>query len=83
MTSLQQQNLAGKTVLLVDDNPVNIELLVQTLKSQHFNIFTASSGKMALEIAHENKPDLILLDVVMPEMDGFETCRKLKTSDVT
>jgi len=70
MNSLDQQNLAGKTVLLVDDNPVNLQLLIQTLKSQHFKILTAPDGKSALEIAHENKPDIILMDVMMPEISS-------------
>jgi two-component system, sensor histidine kinase and response regulator len=83
VNSHKTQNLAGKKVLLVDDHPLNIELLVQALKSEHFNILTAPSGKVALEISHKTKPDLILLDIMMPEMDGFETCRKLKASDAT
>jgi CheY-like chemotaxis protein/nitrogen-specific signal transduction histidine kinase len=81
--SLQKQNLAGQKVLLVDDNPTNIELLVQTLRSQNFNILTALSGEKALEIAQINIPDIILLDVLMPGIDGLETCRRLKASDVT
>lgn len=83
MSSEQKQNLAGKSVLLVDDNPKNIKLLTQTLKSERFNILEAVSGKEALEIANKNHPDLIVLDVMMPDMDGFETCRKLKANDAT
>jgi CheY-like chemotaxis protein len=83
MTALQNQNLAGKTVLLVDDNPENIVLLTQTLKSEHFNILEATSGKDALEIANAHQPDLIVLDVKMPDMDGFETCREFKANNAT
>jgi CheY-like chemotaxis protein len=83
MYSLQKQNLAGKKVLMVDDNPTNIELLVQTLRSQNFKILTAHSGEEALEIVHMNIPDIILLDVLMPGIGGLETCRRLKASKVT
>jgi CheY-like chemotaxis protein/nitrogen-specific signal transduction histidine kinase len=83
MMSHEAQNLTGKKVLLVDDQPINIELLAQTLKSERLNIFTALNGNMGLEIARKINPDLILLDIMMPDIDGFETCRKLKASDAT
>ena len=83
MGSLKKQNLVGKKILLVDDKPTNIDVLKQTLISERFVTITALNGKMALEIAHKDKPDLILLDVMMPEMGGFETCRRLKASDAT
>ena len=83
MNALQKQNLAGKTVLLVDDIPDNIELLKLALKSERFNIIEAYSGKEALEIVDKNNPDLIVLDVRMPEIDGFETCRRLKSNELT
>jgi two-component system, sensor histidine kinase and response regulator len=83
MDSLQKLNLAGKRILMVDDHTANLEVLIQTLKSEFFDIFTALNGKVALEIAPKIKPDLILLDIMMPEMDGFETCQKLKASDAT
>ncbi len=83
MTLEQQQNLTGKSVLLVDDIPDNIALLKLALKSEHFNILEAFSGREALEIADKNHLDLIILDVRMPDMDGFETCRKLKANNAT
>jgi len=83
MTALQKQNLTGKSVLLVDDNPDNILILTRSLEAEHFNISTASSGEEALEIANKNQPDLIVLDVMMPGMDGFEACRRLKLNDAT
>ncbi|MZH02665.1 MAG: response regulator, partial [Nitrospinae bacterium] len=83
MYALQKQNLAGKTVLLVDDIPDNILLLKLALKSEHFNILEAHSGKEALEIVDKYNPDLIVLDVRMPDMDGFETCRRLKSNELT
>ena len=69
---------AGMTVLMVDDQRDNLTLLLSTLQPQGYNIQPALSGADALKIAARIKPDLILLDVMMPEMDGFETCRRFK-----
>ena len=66
------------TVLVVDDSPVNIQVLVRTLDGTGHRILVATNGKAALEIARRTHPDLILLDVMMPEMDGFEVCRAIK-----
>lgn len=65
-------------VLIVDDVPTNIQLLANTLKPIGYKISFAQSGSKALEIIENNRPDLILLDVMMPEMDGFEVCQKVK-----
>jgi DNA-binding NtrC family response regulator len=65
-------------VLLVDDNPTNVPVLYQTLDGQGYRLLAARSGKDALAIAQRVGPDLVLLDVMMPEMDGFETCERLK-----
>lgn len=64
-------------ILLVDDAPTNIQMLNETLKDG-YHLFFATNGKDALRIATESLPDLILLDVIMPEMDGYEVCRALK-----
>lgn len=64
-------------ILIVDDKPVNIGLLHQILSHKNYSISGVPSGVLALKIAREFHPDVILLDVMMPEMDGFETCRKL------
>jgi len=64
-------------LLLVDDIPENLELLHRMLKGQ-YDLIDAINGKEALNLASSQKPDLILLDVMMPEMDGFEVCRLLK-----
>ncbi len=69
-------------LLIVDDNPTNLDVLVETLKHD-YRLSVAKSGKKALEYVHRNKPQLILLDVMMPEMDGFEVCQKLKASAET
>jgi len=65
------------TVLLVDDEPVNLRLLVEALKEE-YDIRIATNGENALKLLDEVRPDLILLDVMMPGMDGFELCRKIK-----
>ncbi|MBO6634399.1 PleD family two-component system response regulator [Parvibaculum sp.] len=65
-------------VLIVDDVPANLKLLDAKLTAEYFDVLKASSGPEALEIAKEQQPDIILLDVMMPGMDGFEVCRRLK-----
>ncbi len=70
-------------ILLVDDVPSNLQVLSETLEEQGYVILMAPSGEVCLKIARQAKPDLILLDVMMPEMDGFETCHHLKQSDET
>jgi adenylate cyclase len=70
-------------VLLVDDNPTNLQVLYQALEEQGFELLIAQSGQEALEIACAAKPALILLDINMPGMDGFETCERLKADEAT
>ena len=65
-------------ILIVDDTPANIDLLRDLLMPVGYSIFFATSGKQALKVAQDVLPDLILLDVMMPELDGFATCRQLK-----
>lgn len=72
-----------QTVLAVDDTPNNISLLVDTLGSDGCRVLVATNGVDAVEQAEYARPDLILLDVVMPGMDGFETCRRLKAREST
>ena len=71
----------NNTILVVDDNEVNIDVLVNILKE--FDVIASLSGKSALEISEQEDVDLILLDIMMPEMDGFEVCDKLKSSPKT
>ena len=66
-------------VLVVDDVEANVKLLEAKLSSEYFDVLTASSGYAALQIADTELPDVILLDVMMPRMDGFEVCRQLKS----
>jgi len=65
-------------VLIVDDIPANLKLLDAKLTAEYFDVVKASSGLEAIEIATKQQPDIILLDVMMPGMDGFEVCRRLK-----
>ena len=72
-----------KVVLVVDDAPANIQVLSAILKQQ-YKVKAATSGEKALKIAASaNPPDIILLDILMPEMDGFEVCRQLKANGAT
>jgi diguanylate cyclase (GGDEF)-like protein len=71
------------TVLIVDDTPTNLEILVDYLAEQGFDISVAMDGLSALEQISDIRPDLILLDVRMPGIDGFETCRRLKARKET
>src|SRR5688572_6973449 len=66
------------TILLVDDNPVNLQVLLRTLDGRGYRLLVAKDGRTALEIARQAQPDLVLLDVLMPEVGGFEVCRTLK-----
>ncbi len=71
-----------KTVLIIDDSPINIEHLAQVLKSE-YHIKVANNGASGVAVARSQKPDLILLDIMMPEMDGYQVCRILKADDAT
>ncbi|MFT4926323.1 MAG: two-component system NtrC family sensor kinase [Phenylobacterium sp.] len=71
-------DLTGSKILVVDDTPANVDLLRQTLEIEGYRIIAATNGEMALRNAAKTLPDLILLDVMMPGIDGFETCRRLK-----
>ena len=66
------------TILVVDDSPVNLRLVVRTLEGRGYRLLAAKNGRAALDIARRVHPDLILLDVMMLELDGFEVCRALK-----
>ncbi|MCJ8279148.1 MAG: diguanylate cyclase, partial [Rivularia sp. ALOHA_DT_140] len=72
-----------QTILIVDDNPNNLQLLFKYLKKVGYRILIAQSGKKAIETAKAHHPDLILLDVMMPNIDGFVTCHRLKSNSKT
>ncbi|MBI4591263.1 MAG: response regulator, partial [Candidatus Rokubacteria bacterium] len=65
-------------ILVVDDNPTNVDILQARLAVHGYEILTATDGEEALTVAREKQPDLVLLDVMMPKMDGLEVCRRLK-----
>src|SRR6202046_1783063 len=70
-------------ILVVDDVPANVRLLEARLSAQYFDVLTAANGTEALEIATRAECDIILLDVMMPDIDGFEVCRRLKSNPST
>src|SRR5215208_3162350 len=70
-------------ILVVDDEPSVTDLLTYNLRKAHYDVLTAADGRTALRLAQESKPDLILLDLMIPEVDGSDVCRELrKTSGV-
>ncbi|MBD3183776.1 response regulator [Candidatus Poribacteria bacterium] len=70
------------TILIVDDEPAVLNVLESLLSSQGYNLISATTGKEALEKAEEKSPDLILLDVMMPDVNGFEVCRSLRANPI-
>ena len=70
-------------VLIVDDDPVVPKLYAQILSRQHYEVITASSGEEGLERAFGEEPDVLLLDIMMPKMDGYEVCRRLRAAPRT
>ncbi|MDZ7760165.1 MAG: response regulator [Desulfovermiculus sp.] len=69
------------TIMVVDDTPANLKLLDEMLQSRGYRVMLFPRGAMALKAAAKNPPDLILLDILMPEMDGLEVCRRLKSDE--
>jgi diguanylate cyclase (GGDEF)-like protein len=82
-TSVVPQDAGTPTVLIVDDTPANVGILVDYLEGRQVRVAVAQEGEEGLARAEFVQPDLILLDVMMPGMDGFETCRRLKASSHT
>ena len=83
MTESNGQAPEKPVILLVDDNTINLQLLHETLDGQGYQLLAARSGEEALRIARKANPDLILLDIMMPGIDGYETCARLKADDAT
>ena len=81
MTLLEPQ--ATDRLLLVDDNPTNLQVLFQALEDEGYELLVAQSGTEAIATAKEAKPQLILLDINMPGIDGYETCRQFKADPAT
>ena len=85
MIKMENDEIYGRQplVLIVDDTVKNLQVLGTILKAENYKIAVATNGNQAILTANEIKPDLILLDVMMPELDGFETCKKLKSLSET
>ena len=71
----------NERILVVDDTPANIQTVAAILKGKGYQLSVATSGQQALDVLSRIRPDLILLDVMMPEIDGFETCRRIKNTE--
>jgi two-component system, sensor histidine kinase and response regulator len=70
-------------VLLVDDEPSNLELAQALVSQEGYQVILASDGEIAWQMVQESRPDLVMLDIVMPKMNGLEACRKIKTNPLT
>ncbi|MBF0103149.1 MAG: response regulator, partial [Desulfobacterales bacterium] len=82
MNAIAKHQEEKSTLLIVDDTPINIKMLVDMFKAD-YRILVATNGKSAIELAQTQKPDLILLDIIMPEMDGYEVCQTLHNDPLT
>lgn len=76
-------NIEKSAILVVDDKPTNLDVLFDIFADTNFNVSFVTDGERCLELVNLDPPDLILLDVMMPDMDGFEVCRRLKTNEKT
>ena len=70
-------------ILVVDDVPANRRLLEAQLSAEYFDVITSTNGAEALALCERGECDLVLLDVMMPDIDGFQVCRRLKTNPAT
>lgn len=71
----------AKKILIVDDDPIILRLLASRLKDSGYDVFSASDGVSGLKKAITKKPDLVLLDIIMPGLNGFEVCKRLKEKE--
>lgn len=76
-------NCSSYSILVADDQPFNVQILVKLLEQAQFHVLVATGGQAAVTVAQKKPLDLILLDVVMPDLDGFEVCRRLKANPDT
>lgn len=75
--------MAGETILIVEDNPVNRKLLLTVLRPHGYRLLTAADGEEAVTLAGQELPDLILMDLQLPKMNGYMATEKLKTQQAT
>src|SRR5437867_12744243 len=81
--TMGEANISKGDILVIDDNPVNLDLLSSMLVERDYRRRVAINGGRALTAARSCPPDLIMLDISMPDMDGYEVCRRLKADDTT
>jgi DNA-binding response OmpR family regulator len=77
------EQIVARKILVVDDEPVLVETIAYNLEQAGYQVITAADGKSALQAAHRELPDLIILDIMLPEMDGLEVCRQLRREGST
>lgn len=82
-TDIKNINLSKHTVLAVDDIPMNLLLISKILSRLNITISTATNGREALEFIEKNKPSLVLLDLMMPEIDGYEVLKRIRENPAT
>src|SRR5205085_5690976 len=75
--------MTASRILVVDDTPSNVKLLADVLGAKGYAVVTAASGAEALEVLERHAPDLVLLDVMMPGMSGYDVCRKIRANPAT
>ncbi|MGB5594431.1 MAG: response regulator, partial [Crocosphaera sp.] len=83
MTEANSNNSSKANIVVVDDSPINLRLMIDIFKTKGYEVRPVTSGKLAITAIQNFPPDLILLDVMMPEMDGYEICEKLKADPRT
>jgi two-component system, sensor histidine kinase and response regulator len=81
MSSVNDGNVPGAGILVIEDSPTQAEKLKYFLEKHNYQVRVASNGSVALAMVHKSKPELIISDVMMPEMDGFELCRRIKSEE--
>ena len=74
---------AAKQVLVCDDDPVILRLVQVNLELEGFDVLLADNGESAIEVATAEHPDLVILDIMMPRLDGYQTCQRLKGAETT
>ncbi|WP_028582858.1 response regulator transcription factor [Desulfogranum mediterraneum] len=75
--------MAKNTILVVDDSPTQLNMMKAPFEKNGYQVITATDGEEALSMVHSEKPMLVVLDVIMPKMNGFQVCRKIKTEETT
>jgi CheY-like chemotaxis protein len=81
--SERKENTMGKTILVVEDDPKNLKLTRDLLNISGFNTLQAVNGQQGVDVATSEMPDLVLMDIMMPKMDGYSACHEIKASPLT